>query len=307
MGVAVAALAHWGFADEPAGPIVASGLVKAAREVSVSSEVGGLVVEIMVEEGAAVLAGEVLARVDTSRAELELSTNEWELESQVVALEKIQAPMLSEELELKRAEVERAVLKLDEARFGLEESRELLSGGAASARQARQAEAAFNGAELDLRMARLRLALAEKGPWPLDVKAAEVKVEKQRQTVALKRRALDECSIRAPVAGVVVKRYVEPGERLPAGAQVVDLVDARTVHVELNLPLAVLPMVRVGQEARATVALYPAPVEGGRLNFVSPVVDPSSGTFLARLSFPNDTDPSLRPGMFATVTLLARE
>src|SRR3954469_1476667 len=80
----------------------ASGYVTARREATVSSKVTGKVVEVLVEEGMKVEAGQVLAKLDSSNVEKSLHLAEAQLESARKAMGEIEANLKRADNELRR-------------------------------------------------------------------------------------------------------------------------------------------------------------------------------------------------------------
>src|SRR5205809_3422743 len=81
----------------------ASGYVTARRQATVSSKVTGKVVEVMVEEGMKIEAGQILARIDSSNVEKGLRLSEAQSESARKALDETRANLEQAERELVRA------------------------------------------------------------------------------------------------------------------------------------------------------------------------------------------------------------
>src|SRR5438046_569269 len=80
-----------------------SGYVTARRQATVSSKVTGKVVEVLVEEGMKVEAGQILARIDSSNVEKSLHLAEAQLESARKGLDETKANLDQAERELRRA------------------------------------------------------------------------------------------------------------------------------------------------------------------------------------------------------------
>src|SRR5215213_4273379 len=81
----------------------ASGYVTARREATVSSKVTGKVMEVLVEEGMKVEAGQILARLDSSNVEKSLALSEAQADSARKALDETQANLEQAGRELRRA------------------------------------------------------------------------------------------------------------------------------------------------------------------------------------------------------------
>src|SRR5580658_8894907 len=110
--------------------------------------------------------------------------------------------------------------------------------------------------------------------------------------------------VRAPVNGSVTSLNVARGNMLNDPTQpVMTIADLSTVWVTALVAEKDLAGVRAGQQAQVTLSAYPDRVLQGRVTSVSDVIEPDSRRDKVRIALPN-ADYSLRPNMFATVTLL---
>jgi cobalt-zinc-cadmium efflux system membrane fusion protein len=111
--------------------------------------------------------------------------------------------------------------------------------------------------------------------------------------------------VRAPVTGSVTTLNVARGNMLNDPTQpVMTIADLSTVWVTALVAEQDLGTVKVGQEARVTLSAYPDKVLRGRVSSVSDVLESDSRRDKVRIAVPN-ADYSLRPNMFASVSLLA--
>jgi RND family efflux transporter MFP subunit len=169
-----------------------------------------------------------------------------------------------------QVEVARADAKLAQAQ--LDRAKALVGRGFISA------------ADIDQRTANRDAAQAR-----VDVAIAQLK-EQQARTGRL--------DIRAPDAGLVLTRSVEPGQIVGAGAAVLfRLAKGGEIEMRAQMSEADLLNVRPGNSAVVT------PIGGtrgfaGRVWQVSPVVDPQTRQGIARIAL--SYDPALRPGGFAS-------
>ena len=112
----------------------------------------------------------------------------------------------------------------------------------------------------------------------------------------------------APVAGVVVERKANPGMEvrpdLPDPLFVVT--DLKRVQVLIDVPEAHLSKIGLGQSIGVQVDAYPGERFAGRVERISPAVDPATRRVQVRCSVDN-VDSKLRPDMYARATLLADE
>lgn len=99
---------------EPAGPIQASGFIE-AEEVAIAPELGGRVVELLVEEGDEVEAGQVLARLDGTLLEAKIAAAQAELEVAQAQLAQVRAGARAEKLRQAEAQLAQAEAARDGA------------------------------------------------------------------------------------------------------------------------------------------------------------------------------------------------
>ncbi len=134
------------------------------------------------------------------------------------------------------------------------------------------------------------------------VKGAEAQLQLGQVAVDAAAVNLGYTTIRAPFAGTIGKRMVDPGARVMPQVPLLTVIDASSVKVEGGVPEGELPLVKVGSRARITVeALGGAPIEAV-VDRVEPVVDPRTRTATVRVVLPNP-EGKLQPGMSARVVL----
>ncbi len=109
--------------------------------------------------------------------------------------------------------------------------------------------------------------------------------------------------IRAPFAGYVLERRVEPGQTVSGGGGVLFRI-AKGGEMELQAQLGEADLAAVSEGVSATVTpVGDARQFNGRIWQISPVVDPQSRQGIARIALPFDR--ALRPGGFASVEIKA--
>jgi membrane fusion protein, copper/silver efflux system len=110
--------------------------------------------------------------------------------------------------------------------------------------------------------------------------------------------------VRAPAAGYVARKAALPGMYVQPGTELFEIADLSTVWVVADVHERDLDRVEIGQRARLTLPARPAEAFSGRVQFISPAVNPESHTVQARMEFRN---PGLRlkPGMHGDVVLEA--
>lgn len=111
-----------------------------------------------------------------------------------------------------------------------------------------------------------------------------------------------EIPLKAPIAGAVVERDVSPGQLLQGGAtQCFVISDMRTVWVLANVYQSDLAYVHVGDPVTISTDAYPETFRG-KIQFVSPALDPNSRTLQARIETANPRY-ELKKQMYVTATV----
>ncbi|MCB1205009.1 MAG: efflux RND transporter periplasmic adaptor subunit [Verrucomicrobiae bacterium] len=199
------------------------------------------------------------------------------------------------------------------------------AGGVLVKLDERQAKLALAEAEAALEMAKAHLQLAkneQERNEPLAQKRAIAEADFQKLrtdttareadlAAALARRdmaqkTLTDAVIRAPFAGVVAERMVQPGEYVKADSQVARVVDLATLRLVLNVPETEVGMLAVGQTVEFTTAAFPARTFTGTLKFLGAAMREASRDLVVEAEAEN-ADGTLRPGFFCNARILLSE
>lgn len=252
----------------------ASGYVVARRAATVSSKVTGKVVEVLIEEGMRVEAGQVLARLDDANL---------------------------------RASLRYAEAELAAARAGLAETRALLEEAEKNLRRVSELSASevASEAELDRVHAEVKSLQAR-----LERQTAEITVAERG--VARWQQEIDDTVIRAPFAGVAVSKDAQPGEMIsPVSAGggftrtgIGTVVDMASLEIEVDVNESYINRVREGQKVEAMLDAYPDWQIPGRVIAVIPTADRQRSTVRVRVGF-EKLDPRILPQMAVKVAFQA--
>lgn len=120
--------------------------------------------------------------------------------------------------------------------------------------------------------------------------------------VAQQKAALDKKSVTAPFAGRLGIRKVDVGQYLNAGAAIIPLQQLDPIYLDFSLPQQDLPHIRVGQKIDVKTDVFPDKVFEGEISAIDSVIDEGTRNVSVRARLQNP-DKSLRPGMFASVTI----
>lgn len=244
--------------------------------------VAGRIVELYKEEGDRVREGEALAKIEDRDYRLKLE----EVEKSIERIEKekealqIKAKALREEIKANlrlvdrqvsanRSRIEALMVKLSQLKKDRERFKRLFSKGVVPSRK-------FEEIDTQMESLRKEIESLEESTEALlakkDVLRAKLKetyeidrrvqaLERQRQALLKKREdvenLLKETTLRSPVEGYVVKRYVSRGEVVRPGQYVYAVYNPEDVYVLVLLEETKLKGVREGNRAIVKIDAYP--------------------------------------------------
>jgi HlyD family secretion protein len=254
--------------------IPAVGEIRAANQVEVGAEVGGQIIEVLVDFDDAVEAGQLLARIDPAPYEAAVLRTEAQLQTSEAALQEAIARHRAAEAELGRLT-------------------ELAGRGTGA--QAPAQDQVFRVEELSAAITR-----------------AEAGVTLARAQLAQARIDLERTQIHAPISGFVLDRRIEPGQSINAALSTPVLFviaeDLSRVIVQAQLAEADVGRVHAGMDVRFTVDAYPREMFFATAGAVrrSPNVNGRFVTYPVEIEA-RDPEQRLLPGMTASVEFVAAE
>ncbi len=169
--------------------------------------------------------------------------------------------------------------------------------------------------EADLRAAEEHMNLRTEERLKLDraqaaIFQAEASLSQARTALAEANLRLERMEIRAPMDGIVMRRFTEPGSKVvvwsdnAGSARVLSLYDPSRLQVRVDVPLADAAKVSVGQQAEVVVEVLPDRRFPGTVTRVLHEANIQKNTLGVKVALA-DPDPKLRPEMLARVKLLA--
>jgi RND family efflux transporter MFP subunit len=124
------------------------------------------------------------------------------------------------------------------------------------------------------------------------VKSAEAQVQ-------IAQNALRDAVVISPLAGVVAKRHVQPGEKVAFDSPLVTVVDLKAMELQAAVPSVDVPELAIGREVDLTIEGFGERRFSGRIERINPAAEAGTRAILVYVGIPN-SDGSLRGGMFAT-------
>ena len=180
----------------------------------------------------------------------------------------------------------------------------------------RQAEDQANAAQAQLEIAQKTLdnnkALVDQGfisRTALDTSVsshagARASLQAAKAAADLARKSVADSEIRAPIAGLVAVRAVQPGERVPMDTKLVEIVDLSRIELEAAVAPEDVLALRVGQRARVQIDGLSEPV-GARVVRIAPSAQTGTRSVMAYLELDstNEQKAGLRQGLFGRASI----
>ncbi|MCB1954998.1 MAG: efflux RND transporter periplasmic adaptor subunit [Rhodocyclaceae bacterium] len=314
LALAAAAGALWWQARPPApeGPLTLHGNVD-FRQASIPFNATERIEAILVEEGARVTRGEVLARLDTARLRPQLAQAEAAVLAQEAVVARLENGTRKEEIAQARASLAAAEAAAANASAQFQRRQSLGPIAAVSQQDIDQARAAADTARAQVEVARNALSLALLGPRPEDLAQARAQLQGQQAQLALLRQQLADAELKAPFDAVVQARLMEPGEMATPTKPVLSLATTGTKWIRAYVPESRLSRIHSGARAHIHVDSLPDRSLPGWVGFISSVAEftpktvqtedlRSSLVYQVRV-LTEDAGDALRLGMPATVTI----
>jgi len=248
----------------PRTDYIASGPIVVEDQVDLSAQRDGVLAEILVEAGAPVKKGQLLAKLDDRQLTADRDASAAKVRSSAADLKNWEAGA-----KVARAERDRA--------------EELWKANIIAKEQAEKAKYQSEATEFEVERQREDLKFAEETLRSLDLE-------------------LEKARITAPFDGVVARRYVRVGQEVAKNDRLFWVSAVGPLRVKFSLPEAYLGRVQKGTQLILTAPVAAEKPHEAKVILVSPVVDPSSDTIdvTAELQGPS---ADWRPGMTVNIRL----
>jgi len=182
------------------------------RQIELAFHATGRIQEMLVQEGAAVKAGQLVARIDPSRYIAAKDKAKAQLAAQKEVLARLVAGSRPEEITAAQSRVAAAEAEFADAEANFQRLKELVKNNAVPRQQFDNAQAVYLSARANLSEARQNLILARKGPRDEDIAAARAQLQADEAALTLAEQELHDTKLYAPSDGIIQDRILEPGD-----------------------------------------------------------------------------------------------
>lgn len=217
-----------------------------AREVLVSAQTMGQILEMPVEEGQVIQKGQVIARIDIEKIELQ--------KQQVAA----GMHELNLNLSITREQEQQAQIQFENIKTRHDRFKTLFTQKSISQQQLDDIQSQFEVAEKNLKSARLRTQTLIAKKDQLDAQ------------IALLDRQIADGTVISPLDGMIIQKLKEPGEVINPGGALAQIANLSEMEIKLYIAEIDLGRIKSGDELSIQVDSFPDKTFSGKIIWISP-------------------------------------
>ncbi len=290
----------------------AKGHIIPAHQILVSPKVGGMVVKMRIVESDKVKKGDVLAELEDTEYRADRDRAKAMLESAKEQLAELQRGNRPEEIEQARAELAESQAQLVQLEADFKRTAELVAKRVQSQEEYDAALSRYKAMERHVQRLKLALSLMEEGPRIERINIAKAAVGQAEAELAKAQWRLDNCVIRAPVSGTILKKNAEEGNLVnPIAMQgnfsLCEMADLSDLEVDLKILEREISKVHKGQKCKIRADAYPNRVYEGYVSRLMPTADQGKAAIPVRVKViipANEEGVYLKPEMGVLVSFL---
>jgi len=243
--------------------VVASGRVEKVSRTQIGSEITGVVLERLVQEGDQVSRGDVLLVLKSDEISAQVRQAETELK-ELTTTRRPQAEVDLANAKVQLEQAQREAVRRRNAELGI-----------LSAEEREKSIEAEKLARNNLESARLKVA---------SLAPDKVEETKLRERLAALQAQLAKTKIRAEVSGIILTRNVEPGDLVQPSQTLFTIALDGATEIRVPFDERNLPLLALQQKAAVITDAYPDQPFPAHINFIAPSIDAQRGTVDVRLT-----------------------
>jgi len=265
-------------AGGPQALLNASGYITPRRRATIAAKITGRVTGVFFDEGTRVAEGQLLATLDDSDVKRALDSAKADRDAAHAAIADYEVQLRNANIQLKRAQ-------------------DLQAAGVQTQETLDNARTAVDSLKAKIELAKQQVAAAE-------------------SRIGVAQQAVDNCTIRAPFAGIVVSKDAQVGEMVSPNSAgggftrtgIATIVDMKSNEIEVDVNESYIARVENGQHVTATLDAYPDKPIPSKVRTVIPTADRQKATVKVRITILNlEKYDFILPDMGVKVAFLENE
>jgi multidrug efflux pump subunit AcrA (membrane-fusion protein) len=213
-----------------------TGALVARRSADVSFERAARVVEILVDEGDAVVTGQELAKLDVRRLETRQLMVQAQYDAAAAQLRELVAGPRTETIAAARARVQELKSQLELSRLTHHRTEKLQARQSTSGQSVDNSRLSMAAATARLIQAQQRLTELETGTRPEQIASQQAMVNQLSAQLDDLQLDRSDSILTAPFAGRISRRHIDEGTVTAPGQPVVSLTESTAIEARIGLP-----------------------------------------------------------------------
>lgn len=281
---------------------ILSGKIQADNSANVSSKINAKVINLRVDVGSKVNAGDTIMYLDTKDFEAQLNQAEAAVATAQANLDKIKSGSRTEQIASSQALVEGAKTAYEVAEKNYERQKQLLKGGNTAQVNLEQAEQVFASTKAQYDSSSQNLTMLQNGSTEADINAVAATVKQAEAAVGIAKTSISYGTITAPITGTVTAKNINEGEMSGVGQSLITIVSSNELHIDSYAPEDILPKLEVGHKVKVKVSEFPDKTFEGEISTINAQIDSRNKNALVKIVLKEGSD-ILKPGMFTEIAL----
>ena len=246
--------------------IAANGTVQPERSVNISPKTSGRLKELLVKEGDRVEQGQILAYMDDSNFQGQLTQARGQVESAQANLQRLLAGNRAQDIAQAQARVRDVEANLRRTEQTFQQNQQLFNTGAISRRELNNSLADRDSEIAQLAQNKQAFSLQQAGSRPEEIAQARAQVTTAEGSLQTVQTQIADSVIRAPFSGVVTKKFADPGAFVApttSGSAVSSATSSSILslasnnQIMANVAESNIAQIKLGQSVEIKVDAYP--------------------------------------------------
>ncbi|MEZ6143355.1 MAG: efflux RND transporter periplasmic adaptor subunit [Zavarzinella sp.] len=287
------------------------------KQISVSPiDVAGRVKELFIEEGKRFSKNAILATIESTPYQAQHAEAVANVAAAEARYQELVSGSRPEELDQAKAELEDAMATLDQFKLEWDRLKKQNSGGFISQREYEQAEANYLTSIKRVDARQKAFKLLELGPRQERLDAAKAELDSAKARLAQSQWRIDNCTIRSPVAGIILTKSAEVGSLVNpvvggVSTSLCNIADLRKIEVDLEVQERNISSIEDDLACKIRADAWPDRVYEGYVERIMPIANRAKSVVPVRVKVvipPTEIQGSyLKPEMSVTVQFYNRK
>ena len=265
------------------------GYVIAKHQVLVSPQVSGRILSLNIEEGRRVVKGEILAEVERTEYQADYDQMRATLMRSKAELSELESGSRPQEIAGALADLQEQEEVVSQLESEFKRMKDALRSNSVSVTEFEQAQASYLSTKKRVEKLRQSHSMMKEGPRKERIEMARAAVIQAEANLDKSKWRLENCTLRAPITGTILKKNAEEGNLVnpvafSGSTSVCDIADLSDLEIDLNIQERDVSKIYVNQQCEVRSEAFPKRVYKGTVSRLMPIADRAKGAVPVRVA-----------------------